>query len=405
MIVSLPSLAPHVANDDAHDAGAFAALRVLISLGFLASIAMTYPLWLTDRAFPLLPVDPHLPSTPFPFDRAALLLLVALLMTAMVTPSGIVAVGIVGAVGLLWAQDQNRIHPWAFFFVLVYGALAELWIKPRAKRRPSDTVTLLQFIVISMYAWTGMQKFRMNYFTEVVPTLISSFRTPPSLVTSTLLYATPCIEVALALGLLAHATRRLSVLGLALLHAGIIVMASPLARNENHSIIPWNLVMAGVAILLFWRSKTTARAILFPAWTRTRIIFFQLCVVLPFLGYFGLWNVYLSFSVYSGASAHGWAFLQERALRALPQIIRSATSPSEGGLHELAFDRWGAATLLSPPSPQLKDVHRMATYLCLTVPNAESDLMFVVRSPARPWEHHGSDSAYVCAQGNLVPLD
>jgi hypothetical protein len=405
MIESLPSLTPPVANDDTHDAGAFAALRVLIAVGFLASIAMTYPLWLTDRPFPLIPADPRIPTLPPPLDIGALLLLVTLLAVTVFVPSGMVAAGVIGMVALLWAQDQNRIHPWGYFFVLVYGALADLWIKPRERRRPSETVTLLQFIVVAIYAWTGAQKLRLTYFTEIVPIILSSYTQPPSIVLASLLYATPFIEVALALGLLFHRTRRLSVIGLVLLHCGILVMVSPLGRNENYSIVPWNVTMACVVILLFWRSKTTLRAIMLPSWTRTRVIFLQLCVVLPFLGYFGLWNPYLSFSVYSGASAHGYGFFQERAVPNLPTAIRSVVSPSEGGLYQLSFDRWGIATLLSPPSPQPSDVYQMGLYLCRTIPNAETDLILIIRTPPKPWESQASDTAYSCQQGELISIE
>ena len=405
MIESLPSLIPPVANDDTHDAGAFAALRVLIAVGFLASIAMTYPLWLTERAFPLIPVDPHLAALPSPIDLGSLLLLVVLLATTIFIPSGLLAVSVIAVVALLWAQDQNRIHPWGYFFVLVYGALADLWIKPRERRRPSETATLVQFIVVAIYAWTGLQKLRLTYFTEIVPIILSSYTQPPSIVTVSLLYATPFIEVALALGLLFHLTRRLSVIGLVLLHCGILVMVSPLGRNENYSIVPWNVTMACVVILLFWRSKTTLRAIMFPSWTRTRVIFLQLCVVLPLLGYFGLWNPYLSFSVYSGASAHGYGFFQERALPNLPPAIRSIVSPSEGGLYQLSFDRWGVATLLSPPSPQPRDVYQMGLYLCRTVPKAETDLVVIIKTPAKPWESQASDTAYSCQQGQLIAIE
>jgi hypothetical protein len=405
MIKSLPSLTPPVANDDTHDAGAFAALRVLLALGFLASIVMTFPLWLTERAFPLIPFDAGIPTLPPPFDLGALFILLTLLTVTIFVPSGIVAVSIIGMVALLWAQDGNRIHPWGYFFVLAYGALADLWIKPRERRRPTDTVTLLQFIVVTIYAWTGLQKFRVTYFTEIVPTLISSYKTSPSIVTVSLFHTIPFIELTLAIGLLFSFTRRLSVIGLVLLHAGILIMVSPLGRNENYSIIPWNVTMAWVTILLFWRSKTTLRAITLPALTRTRIIFFQLCVVLPALGYVGLWNPYLSFSVYSGASAHGYAFFPEHAVPNLPAAIRSAISPSEGGLYQLPFDRWGVATLFSPPSPQPKDVHEMGTYLCRTVPNAESDLTVIIRTPAKAWEAQNSDTAYSCQQGHLIPLE
>jgi hypothetical protein len=99
MIESLPSLTPPFANDDTHDAGAFTTLRVLLAVGFLASIATTYPLWLTERPFPLIPVDPGIPLFPFPLDLGALLLLVTLLAVSIFIPSGMVAVSIVRAHG------------------------------------------------------------------------------------------------------------------------------------------------------------------------------------------------------------------------------------------------------------------------------------------------------------------
>jgi hypothetical protein len=180
-------------------------------------------------------------------------------------------------------------------------------------------------------------------------------------------------------------------------------MTSPWGRGDNYSIIPWNLMMIGLTYSLFWRERRSLHASPIPPLSMKRLIYFALCIVLPALGYLGLWNSYLSFSVYSGQGAVGFAFERpEGGTSNFPEAAQRVSYISDDGLREVTFDRWANAVMYSPPSPEDTSIVEIANYLCRNATLADKQLIIVIRSSSLPWERTHREEGYICKGGLLT---
>jgi hypothetical protein len=403
MLSALPPITSHVANDDSRSDGALILLRVLLGCTLLASIFLSSPMWLSTREFPLVPLSTAIPQFSSPLDLAFIILLVAGIVVTIIRPSSVAAFGIVGSLLFLWAQDQNRIHPWVFVYILFYATLAVQW-RAQAKTTSAYNVTpRLQFILIAVYFWTGVQKLRYTYFVDVVEVLVGFLK--PGSSESTLLAATllfrsaPFLEILFALLLIHPRLARLGVVGVLALHLGITLL---LASNHfNASVLPWNLFMTGAVLLLFWRKTPSSRLILRPGRSLFRWLVLLLCGILPTLGYVGLWNSYLSFAVYAGASARGYGFIRG-STDFLPDTMRFQLNEIDEDAKELQFDEWGYSVLNSMPSPEAHVLLGVGRALCKEKFTSKEGLTLAIIDAPLPWERRGRETTYTCTHGELA---
>ena len=403
MLSALYPITSQVANDDSRSDGALILLRVLLGCTLLAAIFLSWPMWLSTREFPLVPLSAAIPQFLSPFDLAFISLLVAGIVVTIIRPSSIAAFGIVGAFLLLWAQDQNRIHPWVFVYILFYAVLAIQW-RAQAKATSAFNVTpILQFILVAVYFWTGVQKLRYTYFFDVVEALVGFSN--PGLSESALLAATlilrsvPFLEILFALLLIHPRLARVGVVGVLALHLGITLLLS--SNHFNTSVLPWNLFMAGAVLLLFWRKTPSPRLILRPGRSLCRWLVLLLCGILPTLGYVGLWNSYLSFAVYAGASARGYGFIRGSA-DFLPDTMTSHLHEIDEDNKELPFDEWGYSVLNSLPSPEAHVLLGVGRALCKEKFTSKKGLTLAIIGAPLPWERVGRENTYTCIQGELA---
>src|SRR3990172_8215726 len=109
--------------------------------------------------------------------------------------------------------------------------------------------------------------------------------------------AIPYFEVVLAFGLLFSKTRKYFLIPAILMHAYIILLMTPLGRNYNYVIIPWNGAMILFLILLFNNSNKFNFAETFKAVKSIpHKIVFALFWIMPSLSFFDRWDSYLSAS-------------------------------------------------------------------------------------------------------------
>ena len=405
MLSALPPITPHIANDDSRSNRESPLLRILLGSTLLTAIFLSWPLWINSREFPLVPLSAAIPQFSSPFDVGFMLLLIGAIIGTMLRPSSVAAFGIVGAFLLLWAQDQNRIHPWVFVYMLFYATLAIQW---RAQGRATSAFKVippLQFILVAVYFWTGFQKLRYTYFVDVVEVLVG-FLDPgaseSTLLAATLLFrAVPFLEILFALLLLQPRLARFGVVGILALHSGITLLLS--SNHFNASVLPWNLFMMGAVVLLFWHKTPSSRLILWPGESLFRRLIVILCGILPIFGYVGLWNSYLSFAVYAGASARGYGFIKG-STEFLPDTLTSKLHEVDRDERELQFDEWGYSVMHSMPSPEAHVLLGVGRALCRDKFASKEGLSLAIINAPLPWNKVGQEAIYTCVQGELISL-
>lgn len=261
---------------------------VVTCAGMASGVVISRPLWLTERRFPLtLPWD-ALPAPAPPFDAVLLaLFLAALGLAALLGRRAIFGACFVLAL-LLAAPDIQRWQPWFFQYAFMVGALAFC--------APRDALGTLRVIMAFIYVYSGLQKIHAAFFDSGMEFFLEPFGLTESL--SWASYASPFIELAVGICLLFTPTRTFAATAAVGMHAFLLLALGPLGQDWNVVVWPWNVAMAALVLVLFFRAPDRGFA-LSAARSAYGACVLLLFAVMPAFGLFGLWPSYLSASLYS----------------------------------------------------------------------------------------------------------
>jgi len=328
-------------------------LRVAIVGGTLAGMALSHKLWLSARFYPLTPVFSFLKPIPVPFDYilfgATLLVLALSALTPRLIPF-FATLAIVLAV-----CDQSRLQPWfyEYFFLLLGVAFAS----PNACR----------LIVASTYFWSGAQKLNAGFITDIFPWMLEPFlRHQPhgaQAMVHPLSVAAPFIELWIGIALLGRKFRTPAVVVAVAMHVFILIALSPWGQNYNHVVWPWNIAMAAVVVILFWKTDESARQILLSK-NAFHIAVLFLFALAPVLSFFGRWDHYLSAAMYTSNTNHGTIFISDKLFDRLPDGIGEYARIETPELDSIDIAEWSANELNVPPYPEVRIYKSVARKIC-----------------------------------------
>ena len=326
-------------------------LLLAVFLGVLASLK----LWLTSRAFPLVPVAAGFPQLPAPWDAVLLTLLLLALVAGIWFYRPAVALFLVGAL-FLYCADQNRGQPWFY----LYFVLLLLTLMP-----DGQALAACRVVVSVVYVWAAVQKFGPDYQRLVVPYMIRPVAhwLPASGLTAAkwCMSAAPLVELFIGVGLWVPRFRRAAIITTVLVHGVALLLLGPLGHNYNLVVWPWNLAMIALVVVLFppVRVGEVFRE-LRRSFAATVVV--ALVALLPVLGYFGWWDSYFSFALYSGNTATADVILVPSMAGRLPEPMRRfahplnedviAANPGLRGLFMLDLMAWAQAEVGVPPVPE-----------------------------------------------------
>ncbi len=272
----------------------------------------------STRTYPLTPVWDLVPPLPYPADYALFGLFVALAASVGIARGR--ALGWLAAVFLIVATllvlgDVSRLQPWLYQYSFMLLALCLYgWSRLDAP----DALNACRLIVVATYFWSGLQKANAGFFEITYPWLVGPLTERlPDWAGSALLsgaYAVPIVEAAIGVGLLTRRFRKLAAAGAILMHAFIMVCVGPWGNDYNAVVWPWNFAMVALVLVLFWQppDEPSPSSILVPYRNlfspgfALRVAVLVLFAFMPLFSFFGLWDSYLSSSLYSGASKRAY---------------------------------------------------------------------------------------------------
>ncbi|MEW6468913.1 MAG: hypothetical protein AB1458_08315 [Bacteroidota bacterium] len=333
-------------------------IAVLVLAGAtLSGMAISWKLWLTERFFPLTPVIAPLADLPELFSR---LLFAAIILLVLLYAWKMRALFLRVLIPLLFIEvliDQNRLQPWYYQYLLMWLLL--LFYPNKSNAAAAEGIlNNFRLIICGIYFWSGMQKLNAEYFNDTAFWLMQPLEhyLPVSWV-NMLGYAAWAIgpfEICLAIGLLFAPARRFLLIPGILMHTYIILLMTPLGRDYNYVIIPWNLAMILFLLLLFsGKQEFTPRSILGSVKSIPQRIVFLLIWIMPSLSFFGKWDSYLSASLYSGNSDNGYLYITDELMPQLPQEIRRLILPDTATkMNYLYINNWSMEELNVPGVPE-----------------------------------------------------
>lgn len=293
-------------------------LRLALAAGLVMAMLLSPNLWVSSRSYPLTPLWDAIPPLPYPADYALFGLFLALVVGVGISRgriTGWLAATALALAVFLALGDTSRLQPWFYQYSFMLLALCLCgW----GRISVLDTLNACRLIVAATYFWSGLQKANAGFFHNLYPWLVESLTERlPDWAGSALLsgaYAVPVVEAAIGLGLLTRRFRKPAVIGALLMHAFIMLCVGPFGNNWNVVVWPWNFAMVAFVLVLFWRApdEPSPSSILSPARNlfspgfALRAVVLVLFAIMPLFSFFGLWDSYLSSSLYSGAGKRGY---------------------------------------------------------------------------------------------------
>ncbi|HEX4630701.1 MAG TPA: hypothetical protein VH188_07020, partial [Chthoniobacterales bacterium] len=324
------------------------------AVAIAASFILSWKLWITSRLFPLIPVSNQLPPIPYPFDYIWFLTLLALLaaISAFARPRTLILVFLCLTVALsLW--DQMRWQPWFYLYlsILAVVGLFAGWKKP-ATARNQAALDACRLTVASTYLWTGIQKLNVTFIRETWPDMASFlpgvWQSIVKQVPSFAILIIPLVEILVGVGLLTIRFRDRAVLLATATHGAILILL--VLTGENVVVWPWNVAMVLFVWILFWRDQQTSARKILVGKKAFHWLVLLLFGVLPAFSFFGLWDSYLSSSIYSGSTDQAAIYLSPAVLARLPTAIHPHVWQSSQPFF-LDVNRWAYAELRVPINP------------------------------------------------------
>ena len=389
-----PEAAERAEYSECHtDGGGLRSVRAvtrILALSLASMWLISFPLWITTRAYPLSPVSNWLPPIPSPMDHALVWGLLALLGVVAILPDrrSAILVFVAGAI-LLALEDQTRWQSWFYQYLAMFAVLGAFPRPLRDGRRARQILNDLRIIVASVYFWSGLQKANRSFVDLLFPSLIDPLIRwlPAGLepAIASLGPLAPVVEVGIALGLMFPRTRRVAVVAAVFMHAFILASLGLLRGFGHPTIWPWNIAMPAFVILLFGQDDTTtAREIFASRQGAIHWVVVILFACLPVLSFANLWDSNLSFTMHSGNVRIGTIRLVETAVQSLPERIRRLVQRDQDGRFVLGVATWSSAVFRTPPYPEVRVFRVVARSLCRPDANP-SDVQLIVRGRSIEW--------------------
>jgi len=348
-------------------------IKLTILIGIFISVVLSFNLWAGQRWFPKSPLFIDFTGIPTPYDYINIGVVLSLIAFAFISTSKTATVLLILFCIYLCVDDQNRLQPWFFNYMLILAVL--LFYKQRVDEPNNYTMVFisLQVLVALIYVFSGLQKMNTHFITHTYAWMISPMQ--HILNTRQMQHVlhfgkiVPYVELAIGLGLLVKPTRYIILPLVIAMHVFILLLLGPFGNSYNYIVWPWNIIMIILNLLLFAnveRERFFDIAILFKGVCFYLVI--TLMFIFPFFSFQNKYDSYLSSSLYSGNTHDCKLILSDEAYHKLPYYIQNfvTTSPNHNMLH---IKKWALTELNTPCVPEyrvFKSVQRYVIHITET---------------------------------------
>lgn len=361
-------------------------LRLLVRavcIFFLLGIIFSIRLWISERFFPAAPVADVF-TLPFPSDIILLGIFVFLLVVFLFLLRRAVLSALLICLVFLLLQDQLRWQPWVYLYGLV---LASFLFYGKREKRNEALFIFLQVLVASTYVWSGIHKLNPHFGEATfVKMLTALFGVAPAYAEKLkpLAYGVAAAEILIGIALFIPKTRFTGVVLTIGIHGFILAFLSPLGIDHNTVVYPWNVAMIVIVFILFYKTTNRLTGWWRPLNLNERSVAVVGAVIwfLPLLNFFGYWDDFLSFSLYSDKHKVFYVVIEKSELGRLDRRYTKyyINVPGLQGGKILHIDKWAFDELNVPFCPERRIFRVIARSFCSLGINEEKVVFIEVDS-------------------------
>jgi hypothetical protein len=323
-------------------------IKLTILIGILISVVLSFNLWAGDRWFPKTAFIENYIGIPVRYDYVNLCVLLTLLFLSSVSQKKTPTILLVLFCIYLCFEDQNRLQPWFYNYVLILCIL--LFYKNRVDEPNNYTAIFisLQLLLSLIYIFSGIQKMNSTFVPNTFELMAHNF---------------DAILSTRQLNMLVKSIRFIIVPLVVLMHILILVTITPSNNDYNYMIWPWNVMMIVLVLLLF--AKVNKERFFDISFLFKSVSFFTVIVFMLICPVFSLNNKYDSFlssSVFSSNLNKGELLLSSKAYHNLPYYIRRYCKKNEM-TDILSIDNWAKDELNAPCVPEFRIYQNVQNYI------------------------------------------
>ncbi len=333
-------------------------IKLTILIGIFISVVLSFNLWAGQRWFPKSPLFIDFIGIPAPYDYINFGLFITLIIFVFMSASRMPAILLILFSIYLCIEDQNRLQPWFFNYMLILGVL--LFYKQRVDEPNNYTMVFIsiQVLVALIYVFSGLQKMNSHFITDTYTWMISPLNhilnTRQMQLTLHFGKIVPYLELAIGIGLLIKPARYIILPMVIAMHIFILLLLGPIGNSYNYVVWPWNIIMIMLNILLFAnveRERFFDIAILFKGLCFYIVI--TLMLIFPFFSFQNKYDSYLSSSLYSGNTHDCKLILSDNAYKKLPYYIKNFVT-TNADYNILNIKKWALTELNAPCVPEYR---------------------------------------------------
>jgi hypothetical protein len=388
-----------------------------ITIFFLIiGFALSPKLWVGERLFPHIPVFDSLEKIPIFVSTGLFYTLILSFVIHCFTNNKWLLRGGFLLLFFVILQDQNRLQPWVFIYMLF---LLPFCLTSFLNLSKPMLLNIFQIILICIYFWSGVHKINDNFIDIVYYDILTQFFgiQDEALIQQLLPlgYIIPATEIGIAIGFLIPKGRKIALILSILTHIFIILYLSPVGTGRNYIVLPWNLAMILLNVVVFYGNRerweinfpTTKWLfygnrerweINFPTtkwlfygnrerweinFPTTKWVFYGYAFflgVMPIFNFWGYWDDYLSFSLYSQKNKIFYIAISDESLSELSHQFDDYLvdfEPDVTGGEFIDVTRWAFQELKVPVYPEYRVFRKIMKHFCrYEIP--EDDLIFLV---------------------------
>jgi len=141
---------------------------------------------------------------------------------------------------------------------------------------------------------------------------------------------------------------------------------------------PWNVAMIALLFLLFWRTDFSFVNVLWNNPFAFQKVLLLLVLIMPLFSFFGRWDSYLSWSLYSGNVDGANIFVGDTVAPKLPAYLQKYLKHLSDNNNQLSIRNWSLGELNVPPYPETRIYREIGADVCRLSQNS-ADLALYVR--------------------------
>lgn len=330
--------------------------RRLIAGFALLLVGVTWKLWTPQTLFPQIPLFAFAIEWPAIVDYIAVVFIFVggfvLLLTNDNKSSRIASLLLLFGFSISLVLDQHRLQPWAWQFFL---AILLLLIVPQIHQLRS-----MQLLAICVYFFSSISKFDINFLEGSAQILLTGLLQSVGIsieqfsesLRFKMAFMFPVGELLVAILLFIPKTRFIGFIASIFLHLSLLMTLGPLGLNHSWGVLCWNLFFIGQNIILFRNRSPELEKIKL----NIRIVVTYLILLLPVLEWFGCWDHWPSWTVYSERTEKVHVYVSRNSIPLLSRkiLIYLENSEFDNEWKKVNMDRWSIETLGVPQYPQLR---------------------------------------------------